>query len=423
MSHQRKLHAHEASRRGKPDQIETDIAQRIGALLLKKDRDARFDLRVAGSWDHGPQLDLGGEISRHLLTDDLHREIAHLVAENLGEVEREFGRVALFQRYNPQAHSLAANGHAGDSGIPIAVAYGNAPFFLPIERLVAVDLRNLFDNDIGYERERRSGTLAFAKYFDIPSEFSEYRRQFSGLLSDGKVDVRATYAGPELIGIHKIVVALQHAPGLPLRALREEGARWVTAYLEILSDLAGRDVGTPEIIVNGAGDWHVGGWRTPDAGNREAKPYSNVFGSYGCLEDAIGGEDPSKPSGTGAFAARWIAVQAVAAGIAPYVEVRLEYDIGSSSVGVNITSHGDREEQKKLERFVESLRIDLRIPALIERFNLRDPDLYEVTANGADFFHNPNLPWNKVDRRFGTGYKPPEEQTIGSSRRSFGGVG
>ena len=75
---ERILHSFEAGRRGKPDELESNIAHLIGSHLLKKDRQARFDLRVAGGYDsHAkkPKIRISGEVSSHVLEEKLYDEI------------------------------------------------------------------------------------------------------------------------------------------------------------------------------------------------------------------------------------------------------------------------------------------------------------------------------------------------------------
>src|SRR3989338_4999635 len=85
------LHSFEAGRRGKPDELDANIAHLIGLHLLQKDPRARFDLRVAGGYDHlarKPKIRISGEVSSHLLEDTLYDEIKDLIRVHYNRIQQ-----------------------------------------------------------------------------------------------------------------------------------------------------------------------------------------------------------------------------------------------------------------------------------------------------------------------------------------------
>lgn len=385
------LHSFEAGRRGKPDELESRIAHLIGAHLLAKDRKARFDLLVSGGYSYErqkPLVRISGEVSNHLLKASLYPEIKDLVmvlynkVQQAGYSEPDF----LFDfGLRAQKDTLAENSHAGDSGNPIAVAYRNTPNHLPWERFLAVDIRDLFDTI--YQQD---GFL--------PLELKEKTglQTFHGLGADGKVGVNGLYDGAVVDSISSITLALEHDEYVPFTRFREYAARILRAHLTNLQQRYNLPIGNPALTINGLEAWTQGGWKV-DEGSREAKPYRDFFGTYGVMEDSPAGEDPTKPSGTGTFLARYIAVQVVGNDLADFARVALTYTIGQEEVGLNITTDGTgKVSQEELHRWVRNT-IPLGLHDTIERFNLRDPALYRQIVDDSDFFHRPDLPWNKFE--------------------------
>jgi S-adenosylmethionine synthetase len=389
-------HSFEAGRRGKPDELDSGIANLLGAYILGLDELARFDLRVSGSFLCGkPLVRVSGEISDFVLKwQDVKDEMSRIILSRYNAVHRsELGPADMLLEFNlkPQANSLASNGFAGDSGNPIAVAYQSAPNHLPWERYLAVDIRDLIDR-------------IFNSRGLVPPELAHHSgvTELKGLRADGKVSVEALYAGCCLDSICKITLAVEHESTLPIGRLRDGLGRIVDAYLGLLAKRHGRNFRNPEIEINGAGEWHSGGWEV-DEGSREAKPYRDGFASYGLQEDSFSGEDPTKPSGTGTFIARYVAVQVVGSGLADFARVALSYTIGKEDVGLNIVTNGTGSlPQEELEHAVR-ISIPLKIKQAIELFGLRDPCLFRRIVAGSDYFQDPKLPWNLASRSWRDG--------------------
>ncbi|RMF55902.1 hypothetical protein D6745_00870 [Candidatus Woesearchaeota archaeon] len=385
---ERILHTFEAGRRGKPDELESSIANLLGAHLLELDPNARFDLRVTGTTNNErPTVRVSGELSEHLLNDGLKDSLSKIVLERYNSVhmtELKPEEIVTEFVLKPQAASLASNGNAGDSGNPIAVAYRNTPNHLPWERYLAVEIRDILDaiyQNKGVIPERIARISGVSK--------------LEGLRADGKISVDALYKGSALVGLKGITIAVEHEPSLPLKELRLKLGMIISAIVKELESEYKQPFGVYEISINGVGPWHSGGWAV-DEGSREAKPYRDGFASYGVQEDSFSGEDPSKPSGTGTFLARYVAVQIVGNGLADFARVALSYTIGREEVGLNIFTNGTaRIRQEDLESLIRE-SIPLRIKDGIKMFGLKDPSLYKKIALGSDYFHNAELPWNRV---------------------------
>ena len=382
-------HSFEAGRRGKPDELDSGIAHLIGAHFLELDKNARFDLRVSGTYKDGhPPVRVSGEVSDFLLqTPNIYTDISRIVLDRYNLIHRtelKPEQVLFDISFKAQAHSLASNGNAGDSGNPIAVAYKNTPNHLPLERYIAVVIRDIFDTIY------HNGGI-------VPEVLTRYSgiSELRGLNADGKVGVEALYTGSQLDSLTRITLAVEHEKSLSIDELREKANKIIVVCLDGLSRETKQSLGNPEISINGAGAWNKGGWEV-DEGSREAKPYRDGFASYGIQEDSFSGEDPTKPSGTGTFLARYIAVQLVGNNLADFARVALSYTIGKEGVGLNIVTNGTSSlSQAHLERVVRR-QIPLGIKDTIHAFNLRNPKLYRQIVTDSDYFQSPELPWNSV---------------------------
>lgn len=428
---ERIVHSFEAGRRGKPDELDSIIANMIANLFMIKNNNARFDLDVSGDYSPADDkiiINIGGEISESLLqVPNLESSIAKgvvLIYNTTLGTRLIPDNFRINFNFKKQADVLASNGEAGDIGHCIAVAYRQAPNYEPWERWLAVELRNVIDYLQGHkldgivskDRERFFGHLG--RYYGlqgeklktfVSSKMREVPEYFiDGLRPDGKVSVEFLYdvtdiVGIRPIGIERITICAEHEPRLDVEELRNRLTQIVSHYInEVLAldlPLGFLRVGTSQIHVNPLGPWNVGGWRI-DSGNREAKPYRDGFGSYGCCEDSFSGEDPTKPSGTGTFLARYIAVQVVGNDLANFARVALTYTAGSKDVGLNITTNGTGKlKQHDVETWVRN-NIPLGINDAIIKFGLRNPRWYEIVAIDSDFFHNPHLPWNKFEVKY-----------------------
>jgi len=384
------LHAFEAGRRGKPDEIDSQIANLIGAEITRRDPNARFDLRVNGYYsnvDNGIRARIAGEVSDFILSQpDFKDSVAKIVVEKYEQIYKsKLDPNQVIFGFAPQSDALSLNSQkevAGDSGIAISVAYKHGPHYLPWERFTAVDLRDIIDNIYLYNK--------YPDFIKNPEDFTE----LSKLRADGKIEVTAMYEGMQFKGIRSIVMAVEQATDLSVETLRNLLSKLVQTYIDYHQTQWSIDLGKPVLIINGAGHWPEGGWKT-DAGSREAKPYRDAFATYGVCEDSFSGEDPTKPSATASLLARYIAVSVVKSGLADFARVTLCYQLGQHYPILNIfTQNTATLPQDKLENLV-SQKISLKFKDAIGLFNLNTPEHYQSLAEWSDYFQNPNFPWNQ----------------------------
>jgi S-adenosylmethionine synthetase len=384
------FHAFEAGRRGKPDEIDSQIANLIGAEVLRRDETARFDLRVNGYYSNTRNCvtaRIAGEISDRILAQqDFQEVVARIIAKKYEEIYKEkLDAEQVIFSFAPQSDALSFNSQkdvAGDSGTAIAVAYQKGPHYLPWERFIAVGLRDIVDEIYLHHR--------FPEFVTNPENFADLTK----LRADGKIEVIAEYTGAEFQRLNSIVVAAEQSSDLSVERLRELLSQIISLYLQEVGGLWQVDLGSPNVIVNGAGHWPEGGWKV-DAGSREAKPYRDGFSTYGVCEDSFSGEDPSKPSATASLLARYIATSIVKSNLAEFARVTLCYQLGNSQPIVNIfTNDTAKISQEELETKVRQ-KISVHFRDAIATLRLRRPEHYAELAAWSDYFQNPLYPWNQ----------------------------
>jgi S-adenosylmethionine synthetase len=398
------LHSFEAGRRGKPDEFETQLSNLVAAEVINVNSQARFDIRVTGGFSKAKQeffANINGEISDFVVENpEFKGKVRRKIAEYFNYIYREeLPLDAISIDFNAQSTELATNSgkaKAGDSGTVIAVAYKYGPFHLPFERFLAVAIRDVLDA-IYLEKPELSlisGQL-FARYEDEDAFKQSVEQLRKGIKADGKIEATANYVAAEYKRIRSITIACEHNPEiLPVAELREH-LNVVNSHLfELLREEYNFEVGEPRIFINTADDWPVGGWRT-DAGTREAKPYRDAFSSYGVCSDSFGGEDPSKPEGTGTLMAREAAVKIIKANLAEFAKVTLVFQIGRSEPIVNVFTNGTgKKSQKEIEEFVRD-SVNTSIADVADQFKMHTGDHYFALVDASDYFQDPQFPWNQ----------------------------
>ena len=379
------LHSHEVGRRGKPDELDSQLAMRIGAEILRRDKDAKFDIRVAGGFsipDNHPTVHVAGELSEQVMyATDFNHAVSKLIAIEYEKVVKQpFDPRRVTFGTKPQSTVLAKNEAAGDSGTAIAVAYADTPGFLPWERFLAVEIRDVLDR----------------VYFQqpIPDYIIATDLKRHQLRADGKIEVIAKYEDAKIKSIEVITISVEHDEEKDLEVIQEQIEDLVVQIINYYSREHKVHLGHPKIVVNPHGARTQGGWKT-DAGTREAKPQRDAFGSYGLCEDAMCGEDPTKPGVTGTLMARKIAVRIVKHEYAKFARVMLCRQIGQTQPILNITTNGSSDmSQTELEGLVKR-QFPLAFSTVVRGLKIKNPTVYDGVADDSDWFQRPTRERNK----------------------------
>jgi S-adenosylmethionine synthetase len=261
---------------------------------------------------------------------------------------------------------------AGDQGLMFGYACTDTPELMPLPIALAHRLAR------GLAGVRKSGAVPY-------------------LRPDGKTQVTIEYVGDRAIRLDTVVVSSQHAENIHLEQLlavdvREQVVEPELAALDI-------DVTGYRLLVNPTGRFVIGG-PMGDAGLTGRKIIVDTYGGMARHGGgAFSGKDPSKVDRSAAYAMRWVAKNAVAAGLADRIEVQVAYAIGKASpVGLFVETFGT--EQVDPQKISDAIRqvFDLRPAAIIRDLDLKRPIYAQTAAYGHFGRTDVDLPWENTDR-------------------------
>ena len=230
----------------------------------------------------------------------------------------------------------------------------------------------------------------------LAKQLSKVRREetLPYLRPDGKTQVTVEYEDDRPVRVDTIVVSTQHSEEVELERIKTDIIRYVIKPI-IPEDMM--DDAT-KIFVNPTGRFVVGGPHG-DSGLTGRKIIVDTYGGYSRHGGgAFSGKDPTKVDRSGAYMARYLAKNVVAAGLADRCEVQIAYAIGvARPVSVLVETFGTAKVDEKLisERLLE--HVDLRPAAIIERFDLRRPIYRKLAAYGHMGREDLRVPWEECD--------------------------
>lgn len=384
----RRLFTSESVTEGHPDKICDQISDAVLDAILAKDPEARVACETAVTT--GLVL-VTGEISTTCYVDIT--KIVRDTIKQIGYTRAKYGfdaeTCAVLTSIDEQSPEIAAGVNvalehreqsdeekqdlgAGDQGLMFGYACNETEELMPLPIALAHRLARRLSE------VRRDGTVPY-------------------LRPDGKTQVTVEYEGDVPQRVDALVVSTQHAAEVTLEQIENDVRKHVIEPVvpeEWLDD-------ETKIFINPSGRFVIGGPQG-DAGLTGRKIIVDTYGGYARHGGgAFSGKDPTKVDRSAAYAARYVAKNIVAAGLADRCEVQLAYAIGVSqpvSISVDTFETGKVSEQVLVELIRK--HFDLRPSGIIEMLALRRPIYRQVAAFGHFGRTDLDLPWERTDKAF-----------------------
>lgn len=387
MTHLR-LFTSESVTEGHPDKVCDQISDSILDAMLKQDPDSRVAVEtlvttglvhVAGEVTTEAYVEIPALI-RELVTDigynhsDVGFDGASCgVSVSIGQQSPDIAQGVddAYETRELASHDALDHQGAGDQGIMFGFATTETPQLMPVPGWIAHRLAERLS------AVRKSGELDY-------------------LRPDGKTQVTIGYDGITPRSVETVVLSTQHEDGIPLDRLRAD-----VAELVIRPVLDGIDLDSSGVnfLINPTGRFVIGG-PAGDAGLTGRKIIIDTYGGAARHGGgAFSGKDPSKVDRSAAYAMRWVAKNAVAAGFADKLEVQVAYAIGKAApVGLYVETFGTARISE--ETIVDAIRevFDLRPAAIVRDLDLKRP-IYAATAAYGHFGRElPDFTWERLDK-------------------------
>ena len=259
---------------------------------------------------------------------------------------------------------------AGDQGMMFGYACRETTSLMPLPIVLAHDLTRLLAST------RKNGDIKY-------------------LRPDGKSQVTVEYDGDRPVRVDTVVISTQHDPDVPLDVIRREVTEGIIDQV-IPRGLRDKSL---RVFVNPTGRFVTGGPKG-DAGLTGRKIIADTYGGMARHGGgAFSGKDPTKVDRSAAYAARYVAKNVVAAGLADRCEVQVAYAIGvAHPVSVFVETFGTHKIEESLIADLVRVHFDLRPAAIIHNLNLRRPIYLQTAAYGHFGRLDLDLPWEKTDK-------------------------
>ena len=365
----------ESVRAGHPDKFCDQVADAILDAHLRQDPNARVAVEVFAT---AGKMIIGGEV-----TSKAEVDCGRIVADAIDRIsytmcdlcEDSHDPLELEIRIHDQSPDIsaavgAANLGAGDQGIVVGYATNETDEYLPLPVVLA---------------------------HRICKRLDELKPQTPWLGADGKAQVTVAYENNMPVAVTAVVVSLQHDAEMDRKGIR----RFVGK--EVLGKVLPRKLLKEDtsILINPSGKFVLGG-PAADAGLTGRKLAVDQYGPVAHIGGgALSGKDPTKVDRSGAYAARWVAKNIVAAGMAKRCEVQIAYAIGKSEpVSVTVDTFGTGViSDSRIEAAVKAV-CDLTPAGIIRELKLNRPIYSRLACYGHFGRTELELPWEEINRKY-----------------------
>ncbi|NLP00871.1 MAG: methionine adenosyltransferase [Fibrobacter sp.] len=374
----RRFFTSESVSQGHPDKVCDQISDAVLDAMLAQDPDSRVACEtlvttglvvVAGEITSKAVVDLQ-DVVRKTITEIGYTDSA------LGFDANSCGVMISIHQQSPdisqgvtEGQGLYSEQGAGDQGIMFGYACNETPTYMPL----AIHYAHRLMEALTEAREKKL----------IPY-----------LRPDAKSQVTVEYDDLKPVRVDTVVISTQHAP----EATHEQITKDMVE--KIIKEVIPAEMLDSNTVyhINPTGRFVIGGPHG-DSGVTGRKIIVDTYGGYGAHGGgAFSGKDPSKVDRSAAYAARWVAKNIVAAGLATHCEIQFSYAIGvAKPISIHVDTYGTGKiSELRICEIIQKL-FDLRPARIIERLDLKRPIYRETARNGHFGREFPQFTWEKTD--------------------------
>ncbi|WP_367605986.1 methionine adenosyltransferase [Legionella sp. W05-934-2] len=369
------LFTSESVSEGHPDKIADQISDAILDELLKQDKAARV---ACETFVKTGMVLVGGEITTNAWVDveEVTRHVIRDIGYNSSDMGFDWESCAVLSAIGKQSTDIA-------QGVDNTIT----------NRLGAGDQGLMFGYATNETEEYMPAPIAYAHRLMKQQAKLRHSKQLEWLRPDAKCQLTFKYENGKPIAVDTIVLSTQHHPDISHKDLCEEVKKHIILPI-IPTHWLSQDT---KYFINPTGRFVIGGPQG-DCGLTGRKIIVDTYGGFarhggGCFS----GKDPSKVDRSGAYSARYVAKNIVAAGIAEQCEIQLSYAIGiPDPVSISVETFGTGRMNNA--QIVELIRehFDLTPQGIIDELNLLEP-IYRQTATYGHY-GRPEFPWERLNK-------------------------
>ncbi|HEX9774904.1 MAG TPA: methionine adenosyltransferase [Actinomycetota bacterium] len=383
------MYTSESVTEGHPDKIADQISDSVLDAILAEDPTGRVACEtlittglvlVAGEITTSTYVDIPSLVRKKIIEIGYTRAKYGFDGETCGvtvAIQEQSPDIALgvdhsFEEQHGDQDALDAQG-AGDQGMMVGYAVRETSTLMPMPIWLAHRLAEKL------AEVRKSGAVPY-------------------LRPDGKTQVTIEYEDGKPVRVDTIVVSTQHQAEIDIDTLLTPDVR--ETVIEPVLGTVDLDTSELKVFVNPTGRFELGGPRA-DTGLTGRKIIVDTYGGLARHGGgAFSGKDPTKVDRSAAYAARWVAKNVVAAGLADACEIQVAYAIGvAHPVSIHIDTKGTEKDvdPARIEKAVAEV-FDLRPAAIVRDLDLRRPIYSKTAAYGHFGREEPEFTWERTDR-------------------------